>query len=258
VRTALIGWSGFVGGNLASAHPFDAQFRRSDVAAIVDEPWDLVVCAGLPAEKWRINRDPAPDLANLEALQAALARARIAELVVISSIDVYPSPDGVDEATQIELTRCHPYGRHRLLFERWAARQFPATILRLPGLFGPGLKKNVVYDILHNNRLDVIHADARFQFYPLTRLWGDICVALDSDLSLVNLATEPVTVAEIAEALTGRVFEGRPAEVVPANYDMRTLHASAFGRTGAYLLDRATVLAELARFAAVESESSER
>ena len=49
--------------------------------------------------------------------------------------------------------------------------RFPgALIVRLPGLFGAGLKKNLIYDFVHDNRLDLIHPDGQFQFYDLERI----------------------------------------------------------------------------------------
>lgn len=248
-RTALVGWSGFVGGNLLAQARFDDRYRREDVEGIADQDYGLVVCAGLPAEKWRINQDPATDLANLERLEAALGRARIHHLVVISTVDVYPDPSGVDESTPIDESRLQPYGLHRRMFERWALERFDTTVVRLPGLFGTGLKKNAIFDLIHANRLDLLHADSSFQFYPLERLWTDIGIVLEHGIPVANLATEPVTVAEVGEAILGRPFDGRPTDRSPVAYDMRTTHAAAFGREGSYLLTRLECLEGIRAFA---------
>ena len=52
-ETALIGYSGFVGGNLLRQRSFDACFNSSNIEAIAGRSFDLVVCAGAPAEKWK-------------------------------------------------------------------------------------------------------------------------------------------------------------------------------------------------------------
>ena len=84
---------------------------------------------------------------------------------------------------------------------RQSARRFPAAlIVRLPALFGPGLKKNVVFDMLHENRLDLVHQDGRFQFYDLAHLTADIARAEQAGLTLLNLASEPLTTQDVARA----------------------------------------------------------
>ena len=42
-----------------------------------------------------------------------------------------------------------------MAFEDFCVRTFAGcVVVRLPGLFGEGLKKNVLYDLLNDNRLD--------------------------------------------------------------------------------------------------------
>jgi nucleoside-diphosphate-sugar epimerase len=255
VKRALVGWSGFVGGNLLRQAAFDDRYRSTDIEEIAGRRYSLVVCAGAPAEKWKANRDPDADRASLERLAAALERAEIAELVLISTVDVYPEPVGVDEATPIDPAAGQPYGRHRLALERRLAARFDARVLRLPALFGPGIKKNVVYDFLHGNALELIPAGGVFQFYPLARLWADVERARAAGLRLANLATEPVSVREIAREAFGLEFENPKVSAAP-RYDFRTRHAELFGGRAGYLLRRAEVLAELRAF--VESQGWRR
>ncbi len=203
MKSALIGHSGFVGSNLKLQTSFGDLYRSTNIEEIAGRRYELAVCAGAPAEKWRANREPEADRASVERLLAAVEQAEIAHLVLISTVDVYPEPVGVDEYTPIDPTAGHAYGRHRLLIERRLSARFETTILRLPGLFGPGLKKNVIYDFLHDNAVNRIPADGEFQFYPLMRLWADIDRARASGLQLVNFATEPVSVHEVAREAFG-------------------------------------------------------
>ena len=67
----------------------------------------------------------------------------------ISTCDVYEVPQDVDEDTDIEATleTLHPYGKHRFHIEEFMRSHFErVTIIRLPALFGKGLKKNVDKD----------------------------------------------------------------------------------------------------------------
>jgi len=245
--SALIGYTGFVGGTLLRQARFDDRFRSTDIADIAGRRYDLLVCAGAPAEKWKANADPAADMASLQRLMDALARVHAEQVVLVSTVDVYPVPRGVDEGTPLDPAEGQPYGRHRLLLERFVAERFETLVVRLPGLYGHGLKKNIIFDLLNDNLVDRIDPAAVFQFYGLDRLWHDIETARAARLGLVNFATEPVAVADIARHAFERVLApkaGGPA----ASYDVRTRHAALFGGRGGYLQTRAEVLDGIAAY----------
>lgn len=148
-RTALIGSTGFVGGVLSRDVAFDASYASATIDRMADESFDLVICAGAPAAMWRANADPDGDLRNLEALVGSVRRARVGRLVLISTIAVLADPgSGADEATA-DFETGTAYGRHRRWLETALSDAFPTLILRLPALFGPGLKKNLLFDLRH-------------------------------------------------------------------------------------------------------------
>jgi nucleoside-diphosphate-sugar epimerase len=253
---ALIGHTGFVGGNLKAQGTYDDLYNSSNIASIAGRKYDLIVSAGAPAAKWLANKDPAADLRSIEKLKYALQQVEADKFVLISSVDVYPNPVGVDEKTPIDYAALQPYGKHRRMLEEFVAARFPgASIIRLPGLFGPGIKKNVVYDFLNENRLDLVHQDGVFQFYDLANLTRDMRTCVDARLRVVNFATEPVSTREVAEQVFGRAFENTLPPPGP-HYDFRTLHAHTFGRRGTYLASRDEVLSSMKRF--VESQKSAR
>ncbi|MBX9626361.1 MAG: hypothetical protein K2X82_21355 [Gemmataceae bacterium] len=249
---ALIGHTGFVGGNLAARHRFDAWFNSKNVEAVRGRRFDTLVVSAMPAAMWIANANPVADRACLDRLWENVAACRAATVVVVSTVAVYPTPSGVDEDSLIDPAAQTPYGRHRLELERRAAGHFPRVLsVRLPALYGPGLKKNALYDLLHNNQLEKVHAGAAYQFYPLGRLWRDITAALRAGLTVANLATEPVTMGEVARAAFGEEFHNDPG-TPPARYDVRTKHADVFGGRDGYVEDRNRVLAGLAAFVAAE------
>lgn len=245
----MIGHTGFVGSNLAHERKFDAYFNSKNIEMIAGRSFDLVVCSGAPAEKWKANQDPEADLRVIDRLWSSLRQVVIGKLVLISTVDVYARPVDVDEDVDPGHERPTAYGRHRHELERRAADQFDTLIVRLPGLFGEGLKKNVVYDFLHGNALDKIDARGVFQFYWVGNLWRDIEIALEAGLSVVNLATEPTSVGEVAREGFGFEFSNTPA-VTPARYDFRTKHDRVFGGSGGYISTRKQVLSELRAFVA--------
>lgn len=139
---ALIGYTGYVGTNLLRQRLFDNLYNSKNIEDICGQSFELIVCAGIPAAKWVANNDPVSDWQNIQRLIDNLAQVTTANFILISTIDVYPLLLGVDETTDPTGQPNHPYGRHRLAMESFVKERFPRHhILRLPGLFGPGLKR---------------------------------------------------------------------------------------------------------------------
>jgi hypothetical protein len=234
MNDALIGYTGFVGSTLRKQTSFDSLYRSTNINEIRDQQFDTVVCAGAPAQKWLANRDPEKDKQQIATLIEPLKTIRCNRFILISTVDVFNDPIGVDETTEINPERLQAYGLHRYELERFVQAQFDChLIVRLPGLVGPGLRKNIIYDFLNNNRLEAIDSRGVFQFYPMVNLWYDIQVALAAGLKLVHLSSEPLAVAEVAKSGFGLSFDNLSVEV-PPKYDMRSHHAEQFGGSGRY------------------------
>lgn len=299
---ALVGYTGFVGSNLASSTDFDNLYNSRNIEEAYGTRPDLLVYAGLRAEKYLANRFPEKDLALIEEAEENIRRIAPKKLVLISTIDVFKHPVEVDEKTPVDTEDLHPYGLHRYYLEERVRKQYPdALIIRLPGLFGKNLKKNFLYDYLHvipmmlkeEKYLELLakepslsdyyerqdngfyrstvreedrehvkaifrglgfsalnFTDSRsvFQFYDLSRLWGDIETLLSNEIRLFHPAVEPLSVEEIYHSLTGESFENiLPAP--PAYYDYRTIHSGLFGREDGYIASREEVLKEIKTFA---------
>ncbi len=249
---ALIGHTGFVGGNLLRQRAFAATFNSGSIGDIDGRRFDEVVCAGVSAVKWWANRNADEDRARIEGLMRHLETITARHFTLISTIDVHDPPLGVTERDAPVLEGLHPYGRNRAMLERFVARRFEThQIVRLPALFGSGLKKNAIFDLMHDNRVALINPASSFQWYPLDRLAADLRVARAHGLSLLHLATEPLAMEQIrARCFPGSVIGAEAPAAV--RYDMRTEHAAAFGGGGGYLLDRIAVLDAIDRF--VETE----
>jgi len=231
---ALIGFSGFVGGTLLKQASFSALYRSTNVHEIENLEFDLVVCAGAPAQKWIANREPADDRKKIDSLIDYLRTIKAKTYILISTVDVFKEPIGVDEATEVEEADLHPYGLHRRLLEKFVEQHFQRhLIVRLPGLVGPGLRKNVIFDFLNNNNLHAIESQGVFQFYPIVNLWYDIQKALAARLSLVHLTAEPISVADVSLKGFGKPFT-QSLSNIPARYDMHTRYADIFGSIGRY------------------------
>lgn len=254
MTSALIGYTGFVGSNLDAQGDFTDRYNTKNIDDIDGKEYDLVVSAATYAEMWKINQDPEGDLAQIDGLIAHLKTVRAKQFVLISTVGVYKNSIGATEDTPIELDGLPPYGVNRYHLEQFVQQQFPgALIVRLPGLFGKGLKKNVIFDLLHDNNVDRIHYAGSYQYYNLAHIWHDIQTALDHKLELVNFAAEPTRTDEVADYCFGiKGFHNEPEGFKPAVWDMHTKHADAYNKEGPYLYDKQEVLDDIKAF--VEAE----
>lgn len=253
MKTALIGHSGFVGSNLLAKRSYDSIYRSNDINGIRGQSFDHVVCAGVQAMKWWANSHPEEDRAGISRLLEPLAEVTAKRFTLISTIDVYPSPREVDEDSEIERKGHHIYGLHRLEIEDWICSRFPEVlILRLPGLFGPGIKKNVIFDMMHDNDLHKIHPGGVFQYYDLRRLADDIDRAWSLGISLLNVSSGPLATSEIRD----RFFPGKELGATgapPAGYDMRSKHAAKWDGDHGYLYSKKQVTEDLGDWLATHS-----
>jgi nucleoside-diphosphate-sugar epimerase len=178
-----------------------------------------------------------------------LGTIKAKKFILVSTVDVYPVPVEVDEDSPIDMEECQPYGKHRLQLEQFIADRFDSLIVRLPGLFGKGLKKNVIYDFLNDNNLDQVNVNGVFQFYSLEHLTHDIETGLKNGLKMLNITTEPTSVSEIAPICLGHEFENG-IDAQGARYDYRSRYAELFGGRDGYLYSKQQVLADLTEFVA--------
>ncbi len=147
-KDLLVGSTGFVGGNLAAKHAFAAVCHSTDIAAQFGAKPDLCVYAGVPAAMFLANADPDAALAVMAAARENLRQIAPKQLVLISSIAVYADSRGKDEQSPMTPDGLPAYGRNRLQLERWVREDYPnALIVRLPALYGIGLKKNFLFDL---------------------------------------------------------------------------------------------------------------
>ena len=230
MEDALIGYTGFVGSNLMRSHDFGAKFNSKNIAEIEGQSFSLLVCAGAPAKKWYANLHPEEDRETLDGLMAHLSKVRAERVVLISTVDVFRNPYLADENTEVQMDGLNAYGLNRRRLELFVQEHFAnVLIVRLPGLVGHGLKKNILFDFHNDNEVQKIDSRGVFQFYPVSRLWDDIVRSSENGLSLVHLTSAPVSVEEVAREVWGREFRN---EVLPspAKYDFRSAHAGLWGR----------------------------
>ena len=249
MKTALIGYTGFVGSNIMHSASFTDVYNSKNIHEIEGRSYDLVVCSGVSAVMWIANKEPEKDWANIQALLNHLSHVKTAQFVHISTVDVYPNPIGVTEEVVVDPNdNSRPYGKHRLQLELEIKRLFRSlSIIRLPALFGEGIKKNFIYDLIQNRMLDYTHPDSEFQYYNLRNIWYDILFALHHSLPTLNIASEPLKAGVVAKrALDLDLIP--TAEAKALTYNMQTKYDRLRGTSGGYLYHVSQVLPELVDF----------
>ena len=148
----LVGYTGFVGQNLNFQHEFTRVFNSKNTKDAYGMTPDLCVYSGVRAEKFRADNFPIEDLAHIMDTIENIRQIAPKKLVLISTVDVIPSVQRADiyEDTHYNSDALTPYGKNRLVLENEVLCLVPAAlIIRLPALFGQGLKKNFIYDIIN-------------------------------------------------------------------------------------------------------------
>lgn len=250
---ALIGFSGFVGSTLRRQRSFAHLYRSTNIADIRGKEFDTVICAAAPAKKWIANKEPVADKQNLASLMEHLAHVQCSRFILISTVDVFKVPVGVDEDTPVDLKGLHPYGLHRRELEIFVQETFSNhMIVRLPGLVGPGLSKNIIFDFLNDNNVERIESRGVFQFYPMVNLWADLKIAMEASPKLVHFSSEPISVADVAQEGFGFPFAQHFAERTPGFYDMHSKHAAIFGARIPYMYTKKDTLMAIRAYAQSE------
>ncbi|MTI46629.1 MAG: NAD(P)-dependent oxidoreductase [Firmicutes bacterium] len=244
----LIGYTGFVGGNLDKQFRFDIRYNSSNIDEIQGEDFNILVCAGVSGTKWIANKYPNEDLQKINNLLNNLSKVSCKKMILISTVDVYVEPNNADENTNIRIDGLHPYGKNRVKVERFIQNSFEnVSIIRLPAIYGEGLKKNFVFDLLNNHCLEWTHRDSVFQYYHLKNLWKDIRVVIEKNIPIINFNSEPVSAKELAKECFEVDFEN-VTERLPLNYDIRSIHSNLFNEGSNYMYSKNQVFEEMRKF----------
>ena len=247
-ESALVGYSGFVGGNLNRQHRFDNLFNSKNIGEIEGKTFDLVVLSATQAKRWWANLHPQEDWEGIERLLCSLERVIAQRVVLISTIDVVPPLPDVDEDFDPRGHENHPYGANRFRLEEAVRSRYPEThVIRLPSLFGFDLKKNVIYDLLNENQLEKINPASSFQYYDLAALWEHISLVMREAIPLIHLFPAPVTSAEIIDRFFPRIEVGSDPGPV-SHYAIKTRYAGLFGGRDGYIWPREEVFRRLGLF----------
>lgn len=97
------------------------------------------------------------------------------------------------------------------------------------------------------NALNFTDSRGKFQFYNLKYLWNHIKIALENNIKVLNIATEPVIVSELYEHIMGSSFTNELNKEVP-NYDYKTNYYEVFNGKNGYIFDKEFIIEDVKKF----------
>lgn len=146
----LVGNTGFVGSNLSQSGEFDIMVNSKNVTDAFGKKPEMLFFAGVRAEKYIANSNPAADEKHICEAMENIKRISPRSVVLISTVDVYKHPVEVTETSEIKAEFLSAYGLNRYRLECFVRENFTDhLIVRLPGLYGNNLKKNFIFDMIH-------------------------------------------------------------------------------------------------------------
>lgn len=289
---SLVGYTGFVGSNLASQVEFDRLYNSKNIQESFGSNPDLLVYSGVRAEMFLANSNPDADLALMEEAAENIKKINPKKLVLISTVAIYDKPLNVDESTIPNSEELLAYGKNRLYLEELVKNIVDDyLIVRLPAIYGENLKKNFIFDMITRtpalltetkyqelcikddfikkyyskqengfykcidsfacknyfenigfSALNFTDSRSIYQFYNLKYLWEHIEYAINNNIKVFNIATEPITAKELYEYIYLTEFSNE-LQKVPFNYNMKTKYFN-----NGYIFDKEFCLNDIKKF----------
>jgi nucleoside-diphosphate-sugar epimerase len=239
----LIGNTGLVGKTIQKYENFDYYFNSSNINDFenIASDEDELFLSCLPATKWLVNKNLSNDMDNMYNIIKPISTKSYSKVVLISTIDVYnDSPIGVDETYSPNISKLS-YGNNRYIFElmvREYVKTYDLKIFRLSALFNNLIKKNVLYDLIHNNNVNQINQNSIFQWYNIDNLISDIHKFSNEypNETIFNLFTEPIHTSDIVELFPHHIDKVQNGLKIMYNYKTKF---------GGYIDNKDNVLTEI-------------
>jgi sugar phosphate isomerase/epimerase len=249
IENAIFGYSGFVGIHLIKKYKFGKLYNSSNIKDSINGEYNEIFICCVPAVKWLANKHPEKDASDIEEIKNIFKTISARKVILISTIDVYNNINNKsNEKTTILCEENNTYGKNRFLFEEFIKTTFNNYhIIRLPALFGRGLKKNIIYDLINDNGVSNIPINSAFQWYNLEWLKDDIEICKKNNIQECNLFTEPLETTDILSLFNHYDYsKNNTSQII---YDVQTIHSKFFphGSIG-YIRNKQDVLNNIKSF----------
>jgi hypothetical protein len=254
---AIIGYDTLVGSNLLQFYKFDNFYNSNNFKDAKNKSFDIMYFCNIPYIKLHSNKYSDEYPIVIKNIIDILDTINVNKFILISTIDVYKNVNSqLDEDYKINFNENNNYSKNIFLFEEYIKNRYQDHyIIRLPKVFGHGLKKNIIYDLIHNNNVNNISLNSIFQWYYLDWLKNDIDIILKNNIRVCNFFTEPVNTYKIIKVFKN-IYEidyEFQIEYLGYNnsnikYDMYSKYSHFFGNDKKYIRKEIDILNSLSDY----------
>lgn len=174
---ALVGSRGVIGQSILDCMHVEHEFNSDNINTLKDYKIDQLIIAAPSSNRLYVNQNQQEDTNSIDKIVNAVAQAKPKQVTLIGSLDSAVRPDT-------------PYGFNRLRLEQLLKEISPTTVLRLSTLIGSRIKKNLLYDIKHNQYIEHIDPNSVLQWCLLEDLPN--IIASTPIGHTVNVASVPI------------------------------------------------------------------
>jgi len=225
MKKLLIGYTGFVGSNLKKQIEYSYFANSQNIHEFAGMEFDEITIAAGDARKWIANQDKEKDFGHIQKLFTDIKMISAKRVIFFSTVDVFNKKEG-DEDSLIGNVAIEPYGKNRYKLENMMKEFFEDIyIIRIPGLFGKGLKKNIIYDVLNEKDISGFNLESKFQWFYLDDLKYVIDFVITHKIREFNVSSEPLSVKNLLELLDYSEGLEICRGVTQVDYDFRTKFA---------------------------------
>jgi hypothetical protein len=195
LKIAIVGSTGLIGSMYKQHYSTADGYSSENIEQLPHTHYDLVICTAPSSNRRWAEQHPEADAATVDQLISVFNRAQIKQLVLIGTVDSIQYSNSV-------------YGANRLRLEQAVKKHADHYIVRLCTLIDPAIKKNVLFDLKHNQFVESIDSRNRLQWYCLRDLPADVDRIRETGTRDCTLVSEPIATSEIIarffpELLTG-------------------------------------------------------
>ena len=199
-KIAIIGAHGFIGSALCrqAKENFSAtKVTRQNYDKCKLEKYDVVINAAMPSKRYWAFKNPLLDVEE--------TIVKTSKIFYDWKYDKFVQISSISAESQLEI----PYGAHKRSAEVIVEKDKSSLIVRLGALYGEGLSKSALFDMINGNHM-YIDINSAYNYLDVDFAAKWILNNLDNS-GIKNLgARDTITLLEIANHLSLKpIFEGR-------------------------------------------------